>query len=356
MGLELGFRIQIIIAFFSLIVLVFGSQLVVEKMTAIAAYFNISDVVIAMSVISIGTSLPELSAHTIASIEILLGTLNYEIGSSTVLGANIGSDVVQQTLIVGLVILGYILINLKRSPKLEGGLIKNSKNTIEVLNETYFKFSTMFLKRDYLPMIGTTLMCIVLGWDGYYSRLDGAVLISAFGGYMYYLYQTQGDFEQSSSPSKNIKKDILIAIIAFSGVLISSHIVLDVSEIIVRRTGLGGSLIGVATIGVMSALPEFFTAISGVFKKAEGISLGTLIGSNITNPLLAIGFGSLLSTYWIPRPLVLWDLPMETITAALLLIYLYYTSEGKLGWMGGLYLVILYIFYLVIRVGFFAID
>ncbi len=81
------------------------------------------------------------------------------------------------------------------------------------------------------------------------------------------------------------------------------------------------------------------------FKKAEGIFLGTLIGSNMTSPLLAIDFCSLLFSCWLPRTLVLWDLSMDTVTVALLLIYLYYTSEGKLGWMWGLYFVTLYILF-----------
>ena len=70
---------------------------------------------------------------------------------------------------------------------------------------------------------------------------------------------------------------------------------------VVMTTGVGGSLIGVVTLGVASALPELTTALAGARQKAHGISLGTLVGSNITNPLVAIGGGALISTYWIPR-------------------------------------------------------
>ncbi|MDY6789400.1 MAG: sodium:calcium antiporter [Candidatus Nanohaloarchaea archaeon] len=335
MVLGLGLGGQIAVGIVSMFILVFGAEEVVERSTSIAAYCGIPDVLIAMSVISIGTSLPELAAHSIASIKILNGTLDYAVGSSTVLGANIGSDVVQQTLVVGIVILGSMLFR----------------------GDSEFEFSGTFLKKDYLPMIGTTLMTLILAWDGILSRIDGLVLFGSFLAYMYFLYHTRQErLESSEKPSENIFRDSFIALSAMTAVLVSAHLVLEVVENVVSATGLGGSLIGVISVGVVSAFPELFTALGGLRKGAEGISLGTLIGSNITNPLLAIGFGSLLSTYWVPRPLVFWDLPMETITAALLLFYLLFVSDRKLGWKGGLYLIVLYIFYIVIRFAFFAID
>ena len=334
-GMDLGFTWQIIIAVVSMFVLVFGAEEVVERMTSVAVYFGIPDVLIAMSVISIGTSLPEIASHLTASFGILSGSLSYEIASATVLGANIGSDVVQQTLVVGVVILISIIIG----------------------SSGEFEFSKEFLEKDYLPMIGTTLMCMVLGWDGIYSRLDGMVLFGTFLSYMWFLFKTRGHrMEHNSEPSDNIVKDITIGLGGMALVLVSAHIILKATETVVAVTGLGGSVIGVASLGVISALPEMMTAIQGLRHKAEGISLGTLIGSNITNPLVAIGGGALISTYWVPRPLVLWDLPMETFTAAALLVYLLFFSDRKLGWKGGLYLVSLYIFYLAIRFTYFAVD
>ncbi|MFB6167110.1 MAG: hypothetical protein ABEJ62_02515, partial [Candidatus Nanohaloarchaea archaeon] len=82
-----------------------------------------------------------LTSHVIASAGILAGTLNYQISSATVLGGNIGSDVVQQTFVVGLVVFSF-------------PIFKEGEG---------FEFSEWFLKKDYLPIIGTTLMCLVLG-------------------------------------------------------------------------------------------------------------------------------------------------------------------------------------------------
>ncbi|MCJ7478738.1 MAG: sodium:calcium antiporter [Candidatus Nanohaloarchaeota archaeon QJJ-7] len=330
----LGFELSLILGALALILLVYGSEEVVDRLTGIAEYYGIPDILIAMTVISVGTSLPELAAHTIGSIGILRGTLNYQIGSATVLGANIGSDVVQQTLVVGVVVFFFAW---KKGGK--------------------FEFTDRFLKKDYSAMIGTTLMTLVLAWDGVLSRLDGLILMGSFFGYIYYLYHTRHErLNHSVEASDSIQRDMVIFTVSFVTILISAHVVLEVTETVVQTTGLGGSIIGVMTLGLAAALPEMFTAIQGIRQKASGISLGTLIGSNITNPLLGIGFGSLLSTYWVPRPLVLWDLPMETFTAGMLLLYLLFVSDRKLGWKGGIYLIGLYVFYVVIRFAFFAAD
>jgi len=131
--------------------------------------------------------------------------------------------------------------------------------------------------------------------------------------------------------------------------------VLAITEIVVSRTGIGGSLIGVLTLGVASALPEFTTALAGIRNKENGISLGTLVGSNITNPLVAIGGGALISTYAVPRPLIIWDLPWETMTGAALWIILIFT-KGKLKKVHAIYLMIMYFVYIICRSLFFAVD
>ena len=147
----------------ALLVLMFAAERAVLKIHALADLFGFSFTFTGLTIFSMTTSLPEIFAHLTASANILAGTMDYRIASGTVLGANIGSDVIQQTLILGLVVL------------LMGGM----------------KFSREFFLTAYLPMIGTTLLCIILGWDGTYSRLDGSILLGTFFVYMLYLYHRE---------------------------------------------------------------------------------------------------------------------------------------------------------------------
>ncbi|MFB6217058.1 MAG: sodium:calcium antiporter, partial [Candidatus Aenigmatarchaeota archaeon] len=169
-----GLLANAVIGFFALVFMVFGAEKVVGKMEGVAKAYGVSEVVIAMTILSVGTSLPELSLHVVGSLNILANPANmdlYRRVSATVLGSNIGSDVVQQTLVLGLVVLSSAFMRGRMG----------------------FKFSEKFLVRDYLPMMGTTLMTLILAWDRTLSRLDGFILFGSFVAYMYYLYTTRNE-------------------------------------------------------------------------------------------------------------------------------------------------------------------
>ena len=325
----------------AIVILVISANVAVKKLIGIAAFFHLSSTFMGMTVFSLATSIPEITSHLTASVNILAGTLDYQIGSSIVLGSNIGSDVVQQTLIMGVVVL------------LSGTL--------------YFR--RYFLWKSMVPMIATTIMCIIFGLDGIYSRLDGAILFGTFILYSYYLYKDErkhyikeDNHVQSEEIADKIPeslKEVFIdggfSLAMMAVTVIAASFVLKITEQVVVRTGIGGSLIGVITLGVASAMPELITALAGIRHGEHGVSLGTLVGSNITNPLVAIGGGALLSTYYVPRPLILWDLPWEAITGAILWAILWF-SKGKLKKVHAFYLIGLYFVYIFFRAVFFAVD
>lgn len=331
----------ILVGLFFIAVLVLAANLSVTKLVGIAAYFNLSSTFMGMTVVSLATSIPEITSHLTASFNILAGKLDFQIGSAIVLGSNIGSDVVQQTFILGLVVL------------LSGGL--------------YFR--RYFMWKSMVPMIGSTVMCILLGFDGTYSRLDGFILFGSFVLYSLYLYFDERKFykaednipvsEEISDSIPTTRKQVLIdsgiAVLLMAVTVFAASNVLSITEIVVNRTNISGSLIGVITLGLASALPELTTALAGVRQKEYGISLGTLVGSNITNPLVGIGAGALISRYAVPRPLVLWDLPWETLTGLLLWVILL-LKKGKLGKYEAFYLMMMYFVFIILRAVLFKAD
>lgn len=331
----------ILVGLFFIAVLVLAANLSVTKLVGIAAYFNLSSTFMGMTVVSLATSIPEITSHLTASFNILAGKLDFQIGSAIVLGSNIGSDVVQQTFILGLVVL------------LSEGL--------------YFR--RYFLWKSMVPMISSTVMCILLGLDGTYSRLDGFILFGSFVLYSLYLYFDERKFykaednipvsEEISDSIPTTRKQVLIdsgiAVLLMAVTVFAASNVLSITEIVVNRTNISGSLIGVITLGLASALPELTTALAGVRQKEYGISLGTLVGSNITNPLVGIGAGALISRYAVPSPLVLWDLPWETLTGLLLWVILL-LKKGKLGKYEAFYLMMMYFVFIILRAVLFKAD
>ncbi len=323
----------------ALVVLVLCADLAVDKLVKLAEYFKLSTTFMGMTVVSLATSIPEITSHLTASSAILSGSLDYKVGSAIVLGANIGSDVVQQTLIMALVVL--------------------------VVGSLYFR--RYFIWKSLLPMILTAVVCLLLGLDGTYSRLDGFILFGLFVAYTYWLYLDERKYftannaarQEAAAPAVSTRGQAwnaaAIALAAMVVTVLAAQVVLGVTERIVMVTGVGGSLLGVVTLGVASAIPELTTALAGARKNAHGISLGTLVGSNITNPLLGIGLGSIVSTYAVPKPFLVWDLPWQAGAGTVLLVYLL-LRKGKIGRWGAVYFAAMYVVYILIRVFVFAAD
>ena len=152
-----------LIGLVTVILLIASAEVAVKKLMGLAGYFHLSTTFMGVTVVSLATSIPEMASHLTASVGILTGVLDYKVGSAVVLGANIGSDVVQQTLIMAIVVF------------MAGQLF----------------FRRYFLAKSMIPMIVTTLMCLVLGWDRTYSRVDGLILFGSFFAYLYYLYRDE---------------------------------------------------------------------------------------------------------------------------------------------------------------------
>lgn len=330
--------VNVVVGAVALVLLIVSADKVVARLVGLARYFRLSTTFMGMTAVSLATSIPEISAHLTASVGILTGALDYEQSSAVVLGANIGSNVVQQTLILGLVVFFARTLH----------------------------FRKYFILKSLLPMIASTILCLILAWNQVLSRLDGLILLVAFLGYTYYLYHDERRFykrdetveTESDSVPQSPREAVQYALIALVGMavtVLSASVVLNVTEFVIETTGIAGSLIGVVTLGVASALPELMTSLSGIRKQEYGISLGTLIGSNITNHLIAISGGALLSTYWVPRPLIRWDLPWETLTGIILLGILWW-RKGRLGRGGAIYLMALYFVYLLGRMLLFPTD
>lgn len=311
----------------ALFVLVRSAELAVSRALALATHYDVPDVVVGVTVIAVGTSLPELAAHVIASFGILAGTLDYEVTSATVLGGNMGSSTVQQTLLVGVFLVGF------------GQLA----------------VTTAFLRTTYLPMLGAFVLTFVVAVDGTVGRADGAVLLVAFAGYTYYaLRQRERRLQLPETESANVRRDLAITLGALVGILASSYVVLVVVQTVVDSLALGGSMLGVVTLGLASALPELSTVVDAIKRRAPNVALGTLVGSNVVNPLVGIGLGGVISGYRVPDSVLVWDLPFKFVVGVALLVVLLRRDPRTLRRHDGALLVVAYFVYVTVRLLLFA--
>jgi cation:H+ antiporter len=313
---------QLSVGAVALYTLVTAASRAIDRLLALAAYYDVDDLLVGMTVLAVGTSLPELSAHLVASVGILSGVLDYRVTSSVVLGGNTGSSTVQQFLLVGVLLIGYGNLPLTRA----------------------------FVRESYLPMLGAFLATLLVARDGTVGRLDGLLLLAL---YVAYVWARVGRRERTGAlrerPSTNPRRDALVAAGLLTLVVLAASLMLSVVEVVVDILALGGSMVGVVTIGVAAALPELTTVMDAVRRRSPNVALGTLVGSNIVNPLVGIGVGGALSTYYVPRAVVLWDLPFKLLVGLALLGWALYWRDGELTRTEGGYLLGLYFLFLAGR-------
>ena len=193
------------------------------------------------------------------------------------------------------------------------------------------------------------------------SRVEGAVLFFGYVLFLWFLWMKEDErihnhkhMKWNIDDKKSIFIDISHIIMGLVIIIFSAEYILRVAEFFVLKYGVGSSLIGVLIIGVATALPELTTSITAMFRGASSISIGTLIGSNITNPMFALGLGAMISSYHVPRPVIVFDLPVKIITSIIVIWFLW--RNRMLTRKASLIMVSMYVIYVLARLKYFPVD
>ena len=326
---------NVVIGAIAVVFLVFIVGKVIKKIVELGEKLGISQMFLGMTVLSIGTSLPEITTGAVGGFAILRGKMDPLIASGTIMGTSIGSDIVQQTFMFGLVgILAFVYL----------------KKPIYVENK--------FIREDGSMLIAAAFLLLLFCIDGKLSRLEGAILFFGYILYLWFLWRSEDKEKYNHQKNKLDKKGIFIDILYITfGILIvalCAEYILKVSEFFVKNYNIGSSLIGVVIIGVASALPELTTSVTAVLRGAPSISVGTLIGSNITNPAFAIGLGAMMSSLQVPRPVLVYDIPVKLITSIIIVFFLWrnrmFTKNEAMA------MIAIYFAYIFVRLRYFPVD
>lgn len=315
------------IVLLSAVVIIFAANYAIKSSVKIAKKFKMSDALIGMTILAIGTSIPEIITHVVGSYKILKDPSLMNELSGLVIGTNIGSDIFQQNFIIGLIgLVGIIFVHKNR------------------------------LLSDVGSLIGAAVLVLVFSYNGVISRVEGGILIAAYLIYLYVLKKFDlydGEEVEIEKDGDNLVKSISIIVISFALMTIAADMMLQHSEVLVKAMNISASFFGIIILGIVTAFPELTTSLIAVFKKKAKISAGILIGSNITNPMFALGLGALISSYTVPGVVVMFDLPFKIITGFLLFFML---LKGKLKKWHAVVLILLYLAFLFFRNMYFPVD
>ena len=262
--------LQVFLLLLGLALVVFGADYLVEGASGIARRFGLSEFVIGLTIVGMGTSAPEMVVSFIGAVQ----------GNSDIsLGNVVGSNVFNTLLILGLtaLILPIPITAGNRKKDIPVNLV------ITVL----------------LILLGLSHTLFGLGTKDGLSRLDGGILIALFLAYMVYSFRNGDSGEDSSSeqtPSKELKPLVacLMIVGGLAALVYGGNLFVDAATFIAREQGISDKFIAITLLAGGTSMPELATCVVAAVKKKGQLALGNIIGSNVFNILLILGGSALI--------------------------------------------------------------
>jgi len=259
--------IFIIVGFF---LLVKGADFLVEGASAFAKGFGVSDIVIGLTIVSLGTSAPELVVNVGSAIKE---------APDFIYGNVVGSNIFNGLFILGVAGLIYPLKVLKNTGRIE-------------IPISILMIVAVFLMSNDLLFWGDA--GIASGKAGVLSRIDGFLLLIMFAAFLYYVFRNSKSEPQGGDIVKKmpVSQSALFIAIGTAGLVFGGNWVLEGSISIAETFSLSERLIGLTILAVGTSLPELATSVVAAMKKNSDIAVGNVVGSNIFNVLGILGLSA----------------------------------------------------------------
>lgn len=312
--------LPILLTIVGLSLILVGANYLTDGAVAIAKKLKISEMIIGLTIVAIGTSMPEFIVSVVSSAE---GA--YDISVGNVVGSNIFNI---------LVILGVV------------ALIKPISLSKENLN------------RDMLLCVLSSLVlwasCSTMLLDGApintVTRSNGVIMLALFIGFMYIMIRSgRAEGKEQGNESTSTPQPTWLALImlvgGFGGLIYGGELFIDNITTIARMMNISESVISITIVAAGTSLPELATSVVAMIKGKNDIALGNVIGSNISNVFLVVGASATI------HPLTLSgidqiDLGMVTFSTVLILISAWLFGRNRIDRVEGAFFLMCYIGYM----------
>ena len=319
--------IEYILFIIGLIILIKGADYLIEGSSSLAKKLKVSTLVIGLTIVAFGTSMPELIVNILAALK----------GSTEVAFGNIiGSNIANILLVLGIV----AIIN----------PIKVERSTIwKEIPFALLAVVVLFVVSNYLLIDNINITSL--------TRVSGLVMLCFFAIFIYYVVNlAKNSKRQLDNKELNIQKhsNLIIFLMIFSGLVglyFGGKWVVEGAIFVAQQFGLSEFLISATIIAIGTSLPELVTGIKAAKKKDTGLAVGNSVGSNIFNIFWILGVTALVAPIAIPVFINL-DIFLLGIASFLLFIFLFIGKKHELEkWQGWIFILlyIIYILFIVLR-------
>jgi len=320
--LAYGWWVGALCIVFGFVALVKGADWLVDGASAIAKRFGISDLVIGLTVVAFGTSMPEFVVNMVSVAE---GTT--DLALTNILGSNI----INTFVILGLTALVYPIASQKRS--------RDFDIPLSIIAGILVLLCVLFSERYPIGEPGV-------------NRYGGILLLLLF---CYFLYNTfrhskehPDDAETETVKEIPVRRAIALMLGGFIGLTVGGELIVKSAVDIATRLGVSEAIIGLTIVALGTSLPELATSVIAAAKHNSDIAIGNVFGSNIFNVFFVLGTSAVV------RPLPAYEgLELDACIAALgsIIVWLAIKTnhERKIQRWAGALLLLIYAGYLTYR-------
>ncbi|MFV0502510.1 MAG: calcium/sodium antiporter [Lachnospirales bacterium] len=314
------------------ILLIKGADFFVEGSASVAKKFNIPDLIIGLTIVSLGTSAPEIAVSTTASI----GGAN-DVAISNIIGSNMFNL---------LIVIGVCAVY--KPIKVKTELLKK-----ELPFSLLATFVLLVMLADVYMNAGIpTVNNLVAIPVNIISRNEGLILLSFCVIFVYSLIRStleltsKGVVEEDGIEVKERKLSISVVFIIAGciAIIVGGNIVVDSAVMIAKDFGLSETLIGLTIVAMGTSLPELVTSIASAKKGSSDMAIGNVVGSNIFNILLTLGICSTISPIAV-HAVSIYDAIILTVLSCL--VFVFALTRKKVSRTEGAILICIYIVYTV---------
>lgn len=293
-----------------------GADRLTDGAVAIAERMHISQMVIGLTIVAMGTSMPEFFVSFMSALK---DTPDMAVGNV------VGSNIFNTLLIVGCAAL---------------------VTPIMILPAT--------VKKDIPFAMVASVVLLLMCLDGNISRIDAVVLLGLFAVFMYFTLkgakENEQSMQQTSAKSSKSFMSVVWIVVGLVCLVFGSNLFVDAATVIARQLGVSDAVIGLTIIAGGTSFPELATSVVSARKGQSGIAIGNVLGSNVFNILLILGITGVMSPMTL-QGITTVDLTMLVVSMVMLWLFSF-TKYTLARWEGALLTIVFigYMSYLVMGV------
>lgn len=255
----LSIAIDVCLLLLGIAVVLWGADKFTDGASAMARRWNVSEMVIGLTVVAMGTSMPEFVVSFFSALD---GSADMSVGNV------VGSNVFNALFIIGV---SSLFISLTLTKKL--------------------------LTRDVLFVIFSSLILVALSVDGEVSRGEGLVLLMCFCMYMFYSYlssKQEGQEDGAGGVVYGWGKTLLFLLLGIGCLVGGGQLLVSSATSLAMSCGMSERVVGLTILAAGTSLPELATSVVAARKGSRGMALGNVVGSNLFNIFFILGTSALI--------------------------------------------------------------